>query len=339
MPYKMIDPRLTIYTMTVKPTRRTTEYSNRNLFKHIIGQPNAELEDSFIVAEVFRRFIAMLDTPEMFSDAKTRKCITANQVNVEDEATNTNIVLYSEQRIIDGTLEGGPYGRIRNKTSIRDKTNKSPVSAADAITDNFYFFLYLPPESNKMVLMIQSYSDESIDGVMKTFFERFFRVNNVFNKPKIQRYVPMSIIDDFKRASTVSMLSFTTEVPSQTLLDNPLAINNQHYKISVKITPSDEPLSVDEFNAARAPMLNSIFGGTALSRFAKRTGFLMDNETQKTSPFELDSSFNIQPVILLSKYIVFEENESDFQKIRDYCFGLMNSFRDTLYPVNAVQER
>jgi len=75
----MHEPKLTVYTISIKPVSDKIERSNRWLFRNIINEANSnKLEDSFIITEIFKRFIALLDTPEMYSDTKSKKCITAN---------------------------------------------------------------------------------------------------------------------------------------------------------------------------------------------------------------------------------------------------------------------
>jgi len=94
------EPKLTAYTIQLKPSNSTIENSNRWLFRNLISEANQnELADSFIITEVFRLFISALDTPEMYSDSTNKKCMTANQQNIVDQNVNANIILHSQQFI------------------------------------------------------------------------------------------------------------------------------------------------------------------------------------------------------------------------------------------------
>lgn len=335
------EPKLTAYIIELKPSNGTTENSNRWFFRNLINEANQnELTDSFIITEVFRHFISALDTPGMYSDITSKKCMTANQRDIEDPTVNPNIILHSQQFIIEGKVEGGSYGRKRNKTSTVDKSNKSHVDERDAITDDFYFFLYCPLQSNKSTLFIQSYSDDSIDSVMKKFWRNFFSFQGTFNQPTVKRFVPISIINDFKLNATVSGLTFSTEIPGETLLENTSTRTTRNFKVTVNITPTADDLSVEEFEQTIEPLQQTLFTRFLnLGQFVKKKGALRDISTNKTSPFDLGSSFEIQPSILLSKYITINGDPTDFARIKIYCFDLLESVKPEIYIQNAVQER
>lgn len=154
--------------------------------------------------------------------------------------------MHSENFIIQGRIEGGAYGRKRNKTSRKDKSKKTGVDANDAITDNFYFLIYMPLHSYTSVLLLQSYTDDNIDSVMKKFWKNFLQHSELFSEPTIKRFIPASIINDFKKKSVVSSLAFSTQVPGSTLFESITTIEKQ-YKITVKIEPEDG-ISMDAFS-------------------------------------------------------------------------------------------
>ena len=148
------EPKLSAFTIKLKPAIRNIEKTNRNLFRHIIGDTTSEnLQDSYIFVEFCRKFIASIDTDEMYSDENTKKSITANQIDIDSDDTNTNIRFHSDSFVIEGRIEGGSYGRKRKKTSTANKNNKSDVSEGDAITDDFYFLMYTPLNSDKSILL------------------------------------------------------------------------------------------------------------------------------------------------------------------------------------------
>lgn len=335
------EPKLTAYTIQLKPSNQTTENTNRWLFRNLINEANQnELEDSYIITEVFKCFINALDTTEMYSDTKSKKCMTANQSDIEDSNVNANIFLHSQEFIIEGKVEGGSYGRKRNKTSTINKSDKSDVDERDAITEDFYFLLYCPLQSNKSTLFVQSYSDDSIDSVMKKFWQNFFSFQGTFNQPSIRRFVPISIIKDFKTNATVSSLTFTTDIPGETLLERTSTQTTRNYKVSVKITPTNDDLSVEEFEQTIEPLQQTFFTRLMnLGQFVKKKGTLRDTSTNNTSPFDLGSSFEIQPSILLAKYITINGDDSDFGRIKNYCFELLESVKPEIYIQDAIQER
>lgn len=334
------EPKLTVYNIKIIPENQEIENSNRWLFRNIIGEANeTKLADSFIFINLFKKFIKELDQPEMYSDQKSKKCITANQPNIKDPGVSPNIYPDSGKFIIHGQIEGGAYGRVRNKTSTKNKTEKTGVNENDAITDDFYFLIYLPPASNKVILMIQSYSGDSIDSVMKIFFKNFLSVSGVFKPAKISRFVPESIINDFKNKSMVSNLKFTTEVLGKTLLNRSSKLKQRKFRVTVQITPIEGDFTVDEFEDSINSISQVVVTKNRLKDFLRKKGTLRDITTNSQSPFVLGSDFEIQPVIMLSKYIDFKEDKMDFEKVKTYCMELLNEIKPQIYPENGTQER
>lgn len=337
----MHEPKLTGYIIKLNPAPTCAECSNRWLFRCLISKANQlPLEDSFIFMGAFERFLQKLDQQQMYADSKSRKCMTAHQPNLADPSVDPNIMPYPNQSVIAGRIEGGSFGRRRNKTSTLDKANRSSIATDDAITDDFYFLLYTPLNSTKSVLLLQSYSDDSIDAVMKKFVREFFSCPGQFIRPTIKRFVPQSIIDDFREGAVISNFTFTTEVPSETLLDGPVIENELPFKVTIKIEASDNGITYDQFNAANEALQNTPFTRRLwLGLFRKKKGSLKDNATGKTTPFEIGEDFQIQPTIQLAKYVSLTGSPTDFELVNNFCFQLLESIKQEIYMQNAVQER
>lgn len=334
------EPKLTAYILELKPINSSIENSFRNLFRHKINDTiSNDLQDSFIFMELCRKFIASIDTEEMYSDTASKKCLTANQVDIGSDEINTSIRFHSEQMIIEGIVEGGSYGKKRKKTSTSNKHIKDNVSERDAITDDFYFLFYSPLNSKKSILLLQSYTDDSIDAVMKKFWKNFLSYPSVFKQPSIEKYVPERIISDFKNGATVSNFTYTTEVAGDTLLQATSNTQNQSFKVTIKIEATDEGVDMEDLENVITPIEDSSFWNSTLRSFNRKKGTLKDNSTGRTTPFELDNDFNIKPNIILNKYISINYDDSDFDRIKDYCFEILEELKQEVFLQNAVQER
>jgi hypothetical protein len=335
------EPRLTVYTLEIKPSSANIERSNRFLCKCLTKQVNEKgITDSVLFLDLFKKFISDIDNPEMYSDPVTKKCMTANQAGINDNNLNANIHPHSENFIIEGKVEGGNYGKRRKKTSTLNKSINSVVEEKDAITDDFYFMLYIPFGSYKITLFLQSYTDESIDSVMKKFWTNFFTVQNYFETPKIKRFIPKSIIEDFKKKSTVNSLTFSTDIAGETLLGSTYKNVSKHYKITIQIKPTKDDLTIDEYEKTVPKIKETFFTKLmTLGQFKNQKGSLRDSITNKTSSFDLATSFDVKPSILLSKYITLKNDESDFERIKQYCFKLLEVLKTEIYNTDAIKER
>lgn len=331
--------KLAVFQITLKPLKDVIN-TNRMLFRCITGQNNdAHIADNVLFLDLFKAFISALDKPEMYTDGVSKKSMTANQSNIQDSNVEPNIILATEKHTIHGVVEGGGYGRKRKKTATKNKLDKTEVSEDDAITDDFYFLMYMPPASNKSVLMIQSFTDETIDAVAKKFWMEFLSVKGFFDKPKVTRHYPEAIVRDFKKNSLITQLDYSTTLPGETLIDEALTTTDHTFKVTIKIEPTKE-MTVEEFNKAKEKLAGKKFGGTSLGNFLRKKGVLKDKSNEKTTPFEMDSDFNIQPTIFLNKYVDLRGEKEDYKRIEKYCFDLLNKeIIPQIYPINAVVER
>lgn len=332
MPHEL---KLSTYILRLSPTNKKTENINRTLFEAISGEKGHE--DTSLFLSFFQRFIKSIDTEEMFSDDHSKKCFTAYQPDIEDNDTEPNINVHMHSYIIEGLIEGGLFGRKRSKTSISNKNLKSDVREEDAITDHFYFLLFTPPHSNKSILFVQSYTDITIDTVVKKFFEFLFTYPSVFYKPKLQKYIPKSFIEKFKKGASISELTFTEDIVGETLLDESFTENDQRFKITIKIEPVDENLSYNALENRLHSLAKTVFQKIPLGSFSSKKGTLK-SEKGRTTRFDIDSDFEIQPSILLSDYIELIGEDSDFKKIKDFCLEVLEEVKQEIYHDYAVQE-
>lgn len=103
-----IEPKLNVYQIQVI-SKDDKDKSNRLLFKYITKQAtDSNVKDESLILDLLKYLLKALDNKEMFSDPKSRKTMTANQANIADSNVNASIIPYSEQFIIDGTLEVVP---------------------------------------------------------------------------------------------------------------------------------------------------------------------------------------------------------------------------------------
>lgn len=335
-------PKLSIYKLTIKAKKNGIENSLRSLILHKTGEINSKekIHDSFLMTEILRLFIESLDKKEMYADEKSKKVLTANQKGLEEDDVDTNIKVYSKKNIIEGVIEGGKYGKKRKRRSTKDKYDKSNVSEFDAITDDFYFLIYIPLDSNKVTLMIQSYSDDNIDNIFKQFWSDFFSTSEQFSKPKVERFIPNSLINKFKNNSTVSSLTFTTEMPGTTLLDKAIIELEQTFKVTIQISTKEDGLSMNDFDKAIEPIQNIYFTKLRnLLSFNTKKGVLRNKETKATTPFTLGNTFDIQPTIILSDYVKITNTDQDFENIKEYCLKLLEEIKPEIYVTNGFQER
>lgn len=333
------DPKLSVYYLDLKPESDDTPNTNRQLIRSILNIKRKEsVEDEVLFVDFFRYFLNTIDTPKMVRNDALKKCMTAFQSNMESDDVQANLLPSVRESIIDGKIEGGPFGRRRKRRSIDDKLNSSEVSPGDAITDDFYFLLYIPLSSNRITLLVQSYSTDSLDTLLKNHFEDLFTIDKIFKRRRFKKYYPPSIIADFKKQTTVSKITYKEKFLGATLSDDAIKIKDRFFNVMVQIVPVDDEFSLDEFDEIVEKLSETRFMHKKLGIFKKKTGNLTDGTTGNRAPFELDNDFDIHPKIDLKKYLTFEDDVINFDLIKTFCITILNELKAELYPQHAVQE-
>lgn len=330
------EPKLSVYTIKLRPTSQCTDKSNRFLFQ-ILTNNSAKETDSSLFLNFFQHFLKKLDTKEMVKDEISKKSFSSYHHDNHTLNHKKKIFPDIHNFIFDGVVFGGSFGRERKMTNLNNKSKSKDVKADDVLNEDFYIFLYIPPQSQTSILMIMSYSDESIDSVIQKFFSKLFAAPNFFNNATIKKFFPKSIVENFKSNSEISSYSYITEIPSETLLDQTIQSFTENFKITVKIKPLKKGLTIEQFDECTPKLNGTIFSKLSLGSFKSKKASLKDKGTNTTSQFDLGNDFEIHPNIILSKYInVDEENLID--EIKPYCRKLLLEIKNEIYLTNEITE-
>jgi len=336
--------KLSVYRIDLKPqsANKRDKNSIKYLIKYLTNTIGQETTDSHDFLELFRLFIEQIDKPDMITDAKSKKTITGKKAaEIEEGAPNPNINPDSGRFFIHGTIEGGIYGRVRRKILTTNREVSDSVNENEAITDRFYFLLYAPVNSNKAVLLIQSYGDNNVDSVVRFIFNNIFYCPGEFNHPKIDKFIPKTIINRFKNTSVVNSLTYSTEVLGNTLSTPVQQQEEATYKVTVKIEATDgAEINMNDFDSVNGEVSKKSFLGKLIGSFSNKRGSLKNTTTNRVSSFDIEDDFNIKPVIFLSDLLPGIDQQMNFHRIEEFCISLLeNEIKREIYPGNAIQER
>ena len=206
------DPKLEVYQVVLRPNKKVDK-TFRDFFIETLSEDNSlkDENDSFLFLEFFRYFITQVDIEEFILDDKSKKGFTAYDTKPAP-GFEASITPHSTDFIIEGTIEGGPFGHKRNKSSIDNKAEKDVMDNKVIILDKFYFSLYTPFKSNFGVLFIQSYTSDSISEIFIDFIQGLFYKSGMYKEAKIIKFVPKKIIDDFKESSVVKKFTYIDRI-------------------------------------------------------------------------------------------------------------------------------
>lgn len=329
-------PKLEVYQIILKP-RRDEDKSFRDLITSKLNLNNND-DDTAIMFSFFRHFLHEIDADEFISNDTKKKAFTAYNTTPRIEGETTTINIHSEEKIIEGTIEGGKYGLSRNKSRMGHKADKEPLHIDDIILDTFYFLLYLPFDSKYGILLLQSYSSDTISDIFNSFLSKLFSSSRDFQKPKIEKFIPKDIIQEFKQNGVVTRFSFTSRYVEEEMPGLAFIENDNEVAVSIVIT-TKKGIALDDLNDFRENIENVDVFGKQLSHFTNKKGYLINTEKNKGTPFKLNGG-EIQPIIYLEGIVEINNGIPNFGQIKDFCFNLLeDTIKPEVYLRDAVQER
>jgi len=219
---------------------------------------------------------------------------------------------------------------------LDDKSQKEKFAKDDVLTRKIYFFLHTPMDSDIGVLMVQSYSNESVTTLFVDFIKKFFeKESRGYKEATIKKYIPPSYIEEFQRNAVVKSFSFETRMVLGHLATETLGKAGEKFKITVKVE-SEDGIKKSMFDKWKETISKSKIGlGTNTKTFAdfSRGKASIQNQNKKSSSFELSRTFDIQPTIYLDgdKIKWKTEKEIDFISLREYCFSVLAEINDSVY--------
>lgn len=337
----MATPKLEVFQIELRRTthRELASFSELFLNKCAPKDENGEIipqTNQFLFKIFTEEFLKKM--VDFVQDQREKKAFTVYDASLEDQL-NSTIHFHSQQFIIEGTIEGGPYGKNKNVSDLSDKSQKSPVGMTNVILDKFYFFLYIPMDSSIGILMLHSYTDDSITTSFKNFLSKTFQFPKRYYKAIIQSYCPDVIKEEFRRGSVVKKFSFTKKTVITNILRNvPVQDHDVSFKIKIELT-SDRDISRERINEY-IPLLKTLgFGDEEnLEQLETYDGKVYLSKNNKETPFVIDGDFDISPCIYLEGRIGLETDGTPFwSELKDYCFELLPAIKQEIYPQYAVR--
>ncbi len=253
----------------------------------------------------------------------------------EDRQFNDSIRLVSESKIIYGVLKGGRYGQNRSIGNINlPNEAHAPIGSNNIVFDNFYFLLYTPFESSKGILMIQSYTDDTVNDIFQGWLAGMMRNQNYFY-PTFSAFCPERIQEEFKNNSVVKEMTFSHDIVLDNLEERD-SINADSFTIEVHIKAKDD------VRLNKLPDLKRIFkafglkkpenrGVIRLEDFNRKVGRLVNGTRQ--SSFELEGNVDIKPTIFLRERIALQEDESpDWDSLNNFSMEILQEIIPEIYP-------
>lgn len=328
------NPKLNVYTLKLNPKSDSVE-TFRDLFKaKYLLDGNTLDQDVFL--EYCKRFINGIGDKEFRKDAKNKKVIGTTS---GADSTLPPLTQQFAQSILNGVIEGGKYGIIREYADTDNKNEKTILDAKKAVLDKYFILLYTPLNSKYGFLLIQSYTEESIQDSLKDFIKVFFSCADEFYNIIIEPFVPQSIVDKYMKEANIKMFSFTNKIGLQSSLRNNIQIKGQTFEVEIKLKPLEYDLNpyADSTSEIIDEIGDKYFDDFQLKDCKKRA-YISDSKNRKTN-YDIEQEIRkIKPTIYLEDVGITPDPNTglpDFAKIQEYSLTVL---REVISEFNKTSE-
>lgn len=328
------NPKLNVYLLRLKPQNDSVQ-TFRDLFRCKYNESLSTTDDE-LFRKYFEDFVNGIGNDSFRKDTKHKKVL-----GLVNETGNIPL-LPKENTYIDGVIEGGKYGIRREYADTDNKQDKKVIGENNAVLDRYYILLYTPLNSQFGFMLLQSYTEESVQDSFKDFVCSFFSCNNMFYGMAIEPFVPKTIVDKYMKETSVRMFSFTTKTALSEILRDDVRIKGQSFEVEIKIKPIDEklhPNTKETFHIIKA-IGDKLFDGKPLKE-GKSKAYVEDSKKRKAN-YDIEKELNnIRPTIYLEDAGIVSDEKTglpDFKQIQSYCLEVLQDVKKEFNQKNDIYE-
>ena len=286
--------------------------------------------DDVVFNGIFGLFLRALTNGEIFSATSTKLGLALFHNNGEEP--NTILSSHSDTQIIEGFIDGGPYDRLRKSSERNNTTSFSTIDRNKIVTDRYYIYMHLPLGSSCGLLFLERKKGQDIHKPVEELVKQIFRTNRAI---KIERYVPQSIIEEYKQNGIVDTFSFSKEITSTVPDGDNLENVEESFDVSIQIKPSEGSSydSVDNIMQQIGNFAMTIGNAvTHLSEFTKKKARITHDGHGYT--FDVSEDMKIRPSVEVPVVLHDEDNDVLYREpMKQFCDSLRQQIADEVYPV------
>lgn len=315
--------------------------SQLEIYKIILGQKTIRqiilekehigeaLNDNSLFNSLFSRILYAVTQDAAWHNDRTK--IGLSLLSNEGEDVNRILTSHSEQNIIEGYIDGGQYDKIRTAAQINNVSEKTVLGRDKMIASRFYLYLHLPLDSRVGLLFLERKTGQSIKPAIEILLKELLQTNHHI---KLERYIPQSLIDEYKNFGIVDSFTFTDFLTTGLMDGNGIEEIDRGYDVTIKITPRENKPSYNVFRAVLNFLCQGNFkvGNTTkeLSTFEKKKGKL--KKDGKEYSFIIGDDLKIKPAIPIDDEL--QDEETGMLKradIKSMCDELLAQIREDVY--------
>lgn len=311
----------------------------KRTFKEIVREKNnipteEERTDENLFMLLFQNILSKLTQNAAWTSDRTKLGLALFSNDGED--VNRILSNHSGHFVIEGYIDGGYYDKLRTIAQTNNVATRERLGRDKMVTDRYYIYLYCPIDAKVGIMFLEKKKGLNIHTAVDLF------ITEVFKTPryavKIERFVPQSIINEYKDEGVVDSFTFTDAITTSVIDGQGIELEEKRYGVTIKITlPEDER---PEFDVVQQ-MLQWLGNGAIslgnsvmhLSEFGKKKGSLQKEE--KKYSFEVGDDLKIKPMIPIDDELQDEDNSIlRRDEIKTMCDEVLAQIMEEVYPAN-----
>jgi hypothetical protein len=337
------NPKLEFYKFTLNHKKEKFKTFKDFAIEELSGEKSISNQDAFKLC--FTKFMSAFDN-DYAKDTKRKKAITV----ISDAKINLHLdkkpTFNSAKSIIQGVINGGPYGKNRIVSDIGDKNDISTLTSNKTVMFYYYIFVYLPPDHNQGFFMIHSNgSDETVTVIFRDYITNLFKGNN-FNKPISEAFCPKSFQDEFMKGAVIKSISFNTPVIDTMHTTDAISNLLKEYNLKIEAIPKNKTISIESaqnvYNFFAKKLFNTGNKGIELEKFSTKKLHTENDLTKTPKVFEWNTKdLDFVPVVHLNGRVTMVSDETpDFVELKTLCSNIfeddiLKELRPDLYVTKA----
>lgn len=311
----------------------------KRTFKEIVREKNnilteEERTDENLFTLLFQNILSKLTQNAAWTSDRTKLGLALFSNDGED--VNRILSNHSGHFVIEGYIDGGYYDKLRTIAQTNNVATRERLGRDKMVTDRYYIYLYCPIDAKVGIMFLEKKKGLNIHTAVDLF------ITEVFKTPryavKIERFVPQSIINEYKDEGVVDSFTFTDAITTSVIDGQGIELEEKRYGVTIKITlPEDERPKFDVVQQMLQWLGNGAIslGNSVmhLSEFGKKKGSLQKEE--KKYSFEVGDDLKIKPMIPIDDELQDEDNSIlRRDEIKTMCDEVLAQIMEEVYPAN-----
>lgn len=318
------NPKLNVYIISLKPKQQDENKTFRDFLKEKYST-QADLSDKALMEYLFESFVNGVGQDKFHKDDKNKKVIGIADSNI------LPMTLHSDKCMLDGVIEGGKYGILREYQDTEKTEEKAEIKPNYAVLDKYYILLNPVLNDKYAVLLCQSYTEESIQGAINELIKELFSGCDNFFNVDVEPFVPKRLKEKYEKSSGIRMFSFTSPLPLTESLRSTVTEAAQEFEVEVRVRPVSHKLPINSSGTRKIVQAVSKMTLEHQTLGEGKGHIYISDENGRNANYDIAKDIqSIRPTIYLSDEGITSDKQTglpDFVAIQKYCHELLTEIK------------